>query len=128
MIALRVITMDPHTETPRAEVLDHALLAQLVADLGDVDVVRNLIGTYLGELEERHRAIIEAVESRNTNDVAFAAHALVSPSRTLGVVGVAGPARAIEVMAKNGKLDGVDAELTRLAEVVPRAVIALKDW
>ena len=120
--------MDPKTDAPRADVLDHALLAQLVADLGDVETVRGLIGTYLGELDDRHRAIVDAVASRNTNKIAFAAHALVSPSRTLGVVGVAGPARAIEVMAKNGKVDGAGAELARLAEVVPRAVIALRGW
>ena len=116
------------SQAQRADVLDHALLAQLVADLGDAAIVRGLIATYLGELDFRHAAIVEAVGLRDTNKVAFAAHALVSPSRTLGVVGVAGPARAIEVMAKNGKLDSAEAELARLREVIPRAVIALQGW
>src|SRR3982074_3768964 len=61
-------------------------------------------------------------------EVAAAGHALVSPSRTLGVVSLAGPARAIEVMAKNGRLDGAGAELARLAAAMPRAIGALTGW
>ena len=120
--------MDDQPNNSASDVLDRELLAQLVADLGDAAIVRNLIATYLDELDHRHVAVVDAVATRDTNKVSYAAHALVSPSRTLGVVGIAGPSRAIEVMAKNGRLDGVQAELKRLADVIPRAVTALKAW
>jgi HPt (histidine-containing phosphotransfer) domain-containing protein len=110
------------------DVLDTELLAQLEADLGDGETVRMLIATYLGELEMRRQAIVDAVATGDLSQVAYAAHALVSPSRTLGVVSLAGPARAIEVMAKNGRLEGADAELARLDAAMPRAIGALTGW
>lgn len=110
------------------DVLDTELLAQLEIDLGDGETVRMLIATYLGELEMRRQAIVDALATGDLSQVAYAAHALVSPSRTLGVVSLAGPARAIEVMAKNGRLDGADAELARLDEALPRAIGALTGW
>ena len=110
-------------------VLDTDLLTRLEEDLGgDAATVRLLIATYLGELESRRLAIIEALASGDVSKVAYAAHALVSPSRTLGVVSLAGPARAIEVMAKNGRLDGAAAELARLDAALPRAIGALTGW
>jgi HPt (histidine-containing phosphotransfer) domain-containing protein len=110
------------------DVLDTELLAQLEVDLGDGETVRMLIATYLGELEMRRQAIVDALATGDVSQVAYAAHALVSPSRTLGVVSLAGPARAIEVMAKNGRLDGADAELARLDAAMPRAIGALNGW
>lgn len=110
------------------DVLDTELLTQLEADLGDGETVRLLIATYLGELKMRRDAIGEALATGDHSKVVYAAHALVSPSRTLGVLSIAGPARAIEVMARNGRLDGADDELARLDAALPRAIGALTGW
>lgn len=111
----------PETAAPEASpagetsALDHDVLGQLADELGSPDIVRDLVGTFLDELDTRVRAIVgdDETESRR------AAHTLKSSARLLGASALADRCASIE---QDGEpADGVE-QLARRTET------AFQDW
>jgi HPt (histidine-containing phosphotransfer) domain-containing protein len=72
--------------------IDESVLQGLVDALGDREVVRSIVAVYLAELDTRIAAIADASPAER----AAAAHALKSPSVTLGVAAMHRPSHRIE--------------------------------
>jgi HPt (histidine-containing phosphotransfer) domain-containing protein len=72
--------------------IDESVLEGLVAALDDREIVRGIVAVYLSELDSR----IEAIAAAAPAERAAAAHALKSPSITLGVVAMHSPSHRIE--------------------------------
>jgi HPt (histidine-containing phosphotransfer) domain-containing protein len=72
--------------------IDESVLQGLVDALDDREIVRGIVAVYLNELDAR----IEAIAAAAPGERAAAAHALKSPSVTLGVVAMHQPSHRIE--------------------------------
>ena len=72
--------------------IDESVLQGLVDALDDREIVRGIVAVYLNELDARIDAIADAPPATR----AAAAHALKSPSVTLGVVAMHRPSHRIE--------------------------------
>jgi HPt (histidine-containing phosphotransfer) domain-containing protein len=106
-------------------VLDRTVLDRLLASVGgDLGILQAVIERYLAELDGRLQAVRGAA---GPGHLARAAHALASPSATLGVQQVAQLCRRIEELGGAGGGD-VHAAVEAL-EAAARAVpVALQDW
>jgi HPt (histidine-containing phosphotransfer) domain-containing protein len=80
--------------------IDRRVLDGLAHELGPA-VVGKVIGTYLAELDHRLAHLHECVGEPAR--LARAAHALASPSATLGIWAIADPCRALEQSIEDGE-------------------------
>ena len=94
-----------------AEILDTATLTQLGDELGSMDIVHDLLDTFLSELDDRVAAIMGDGETESRR----AAHTLKSSARLLGAMQLADRCAAIEL--DGDTTDGIDqlAARTRAA-------------
>ncbi|WP_243839245.1 PAS domain-containing sensor histidine kinase [Ilumatobacter fluminis] len=102
----------PADETPA---LDEAVLGKLSDELGSPDIVRDLVGTFLDELDARVLTIVgdDETESRR------AAHTLKSSARLLGASALAD--RCANIEQDGGPADDIE-QLARRTET------AFRDW
>jgi HPt (histidine-containing phosphotransfer) domain-containing protein len=122
--------MDRSTDddpTSASSGIDRRLLEGLVAELGPA-VIGKVIGTYLAELDKRLDHLHECIGEPAR--LARAAHALASPSATLGVWAIADPCRALEQAIEDG-----DATAERTAILIaeidaaaPPTRVSLDRW
>ncbi|MFM7535333.1 MAG: Hpt domain-containing protein [Acidimicrobiales bacterium] len=122
---------------PDGAVLDRTVLDRLLASVGgDLTILRPVIERYLAELDGRVQAVRTAA---GPGHLARAAHALASPSATLGVQQVARLCRRIEELggtggacaAGGGDEPGTSVEpdaLDALDAAVRAVPGALQDW
>jgi HPt (histidine-containing phosphotransfer) domain-containing protein len=109
--------------------IDIDVLERLTFDVGgDRDLVRNVIATYLGELDRRYGAIALAHQSGDMGKIEATAHELSSASVILGVTSVAKPAKLLELAAVEGDRDSTGELLSQLGRALPDARSALADW
>jgi two-component system sensor histidine kinase/response regulator len=116
----------PHVDPDHAAV-DTSVLERLCGAVGDTAVVRAVVDRYLVELPGRLAAVREAA---NGAQLARAAHALASPSATIGARAVADVCRALEELGESGRDDAAGRAdgITRLETVTTDAVYALQAW
>lgn len=88
--------MAANPDPQAAELLDRRLLAGLAEDLGEPEIVAEMLGMFSEELPERLSAIAEAVALGDAGGIKRAAHGLASPSATLGLVGLCATCRELE--------------------------------
>jgi HPt (histidine-containing phosphotransfer) domain-containing protein len=108
--------------------VDSRVLEQLHVALGhDTAVLEQIIDSYLGVIDTRFGALREAIEPAK---LGRAAHALASPSATLGVRSIAEPCLAIERAVEDGETkDGRIATLMATVEAAIDPVRhALRSW
>lgn len=125
---------------PDGAVLDRTVLDRLLASVGgDLTILRPVIERYLAELDGRVQAVRTAA---GPGHLARAAHALASPSATLGVQQVARLCRRIEELGGTGGTGGacaagggdepgtsVEPDALDALDAAVRAVPgALQDW
>ena len=114
---------DPVAEPSDSSV--HEAIEQLVADLGDIDTVRIVVETYLGELAARRDALLDP--SPEMSDAAQrAAHTLRSTSALLGANRLAslclefeqddGPDALLRQRLRQ-EVDDVEALFTEIVEI-----------
>jgi HPt (histidine-containing phosphotransfer) domain-containing protein len=104
--------------------VDSRVLEQLHVALGhDTTVLRQIIDNYLGVIDTRVEALRDAVDE--PAKLARAAHALASPSATLGVRSIAEPCLAIERAIEDG--DTKDGRIATLMASVEAAVDPVRD-
>ncbi len=110
--------------------LDGSILDQLHSALGhDTAVIRNIIDNYMAGMPDR----LSALNNAAANDPALlerAAHALASPSATLGVRAIAEPCIALERAVENGRpsAECVAGLIERIEAAVEPAYAALRSW
>ncbi len=87
-----------------AETVSRARLDSLVEEIGDRDVVRQAVQSFLDELVERLQTIRMTIADGNPVLVKKAAHALGSPAAMLGAVDVNRICRAMQDQCEEGPL------------------------
>ena len=102
--------------------IDESVLQGLVDALDDREIVRGIVAVYLNELDAR----IEAIAAAAPPARAAAAHALKSPSVTLGIVAMHQPSHRIEQMPDDD--DVLRDELANLRASRPDVVSVLRRW
>ena len=109
--------------------IDTQVLDRLCNDVGDDrELVRSVIGAYLERIDERCAAIRTAIAAREPDAVVLAAHALASPSLTVGVRAVFAPVRAIEDLARFGDMGEAEELLGLVESRLPEVRQALSAW
>lgn len=92
--------------------IDDGVLVQLASDLGGDEIVRDLIGTFLGELDARVQAILDGEDETTRRR---AAHTLKSSARLLGANALADCCAEIERVDRGSDIVADLALLTRAA-------------
>jgi HPt (histidine-containing phosphotransfer) domain-containing protein len=110
-----------------APILDDAVLAELRASTGDDDdFVRELVDAYVSEATGYLDAMASAVSSGDTAAVVRPAHTLKSSSATLGAMRLAGISRGIEEAGRDGRSDGIAADVERAHAAWAETIDALR--
>jgi HPt (histidine-containing phosphotransfer) domain-containing protein len=105
-----------------AALIDESVLQGLADALDDREIVRGIVAVYLNELDAR----IEAIAASSPDVRAAAAHALKSPSVTLGIVAMHQPSHRIEQTPDDD--DVLRDELANLRASQAAVVEALRRW
>jgi HPt (histidine-containing phosphotransfer) domain-containing protein len=103
-------------------IIDESVLQGLADALADRQIVRGIIAVYLNELDTR----IDAIAAASPAERAKAAHALKSPSVTLGVVAMHEPSHRIEQSPDDETV--LQTELAALRASRAAVVAALTRW
>ena len=102
--------------------IDESVLQGLADALDDREIVRGIVAVYLNELDAR----IESIAAAPPAERAKAAHALKSPSLTLGVVAMHEPSHRIEQSPDDEAV--LQKELSALRASRAAVVTALTRW
>jgi CheY-like chemotaxis protein len=110
---------DPST----GQVIDTTTLDRLLADIGDADVFRMVVRTYLDQLPQR-LTTLAAARQQGAEAVLSAAHSLKGTSATLGASRLTETAATLESDARLGRCGSPNAlqELEQLARLTTRAM------
>jgi HPt (histidine-containing phosphotransfer) domain-containing protein len=108
--------------------VDCTVLDTLAEEIGDREIVRSVVGAYLGEMDTRMLAIVSAVAAGDVQATVMAAHTLKSTSVTVGAGALAAPAKELEFLARGGTLDGAGDLVARLRDAVPAVRASLATW
>ncbi len=109
--------------------IDHVVLDRLYEGVGrDLGVIEQVIERYLSELEGRIDGLRSA--RREPMQLSRAAHALASPSVTLGVRVIAEPCLSLERSLEEGpvSVDYIDTCIGHIAAAVPDVRTDLATW
>lgn len=107
--------------------VNRARLESLVDEIGDRDIVRQAVQSFLDELVERLQAIRTAISAGDPAVIRTAAHALGSPAAMLGATEVTRVCRTME--SQNAEGDAVLVPLmTELDSIAARTVAELRGY
>lgn len=107
-------------------VIDQRTYDDLVATVGS-DFIDELVATYLEETPTLLVALRAAFQRSDVEGFRRAAHSIKSSSASLGALRLSAQARALEILGKQGKLDGVEDDLDALEAEYARAAQAFKE-
>jgi DNA-binding response OmpR family regulator len=103
--------------------LNEPVLQELMREIGHENLVR-VLETFGNEARQRWRALTEATSPA---ELARAAHALVSASRSFGLETMADALAGIEAKAREGQMES-QASLSLLSKVMENSLQALTSW
>ncbi|CAO3417012.1 DUF3369 domain-containing protein [Azospirillum doebereinerae] len=89
---------------------------------GDTEFVRQLLGEFVSSNRASHRWLVDSLANAAWDEVRQAAHKLAGSSRTVGARDLAAAADAVELAALGGRLEGMDAMVTRIGDELERVV------
>ncbi len=102
-------------------IIDRAVFGELLASVGgDAEFMGELIDTYLCDSDGLLAQLRGALATGDLERFRRAAHSLKSSSASFGASGLAAQARALEMMARAGSLDGAEAEVSGAEESYTR--------
>jgi len=104
--------------------------AQLMDRLGDVEIVREIMPTYIEDTQRYFEKLSHAVDSKDCPAVASHAHALKGVGRNLSIETLSDMAYQIECAGRENDMDMVTAHFAGLKHEVERVLSALSqgDW
>lgn len=105
------IDTSPPEELPAsgAVVVDPSVLQTLADEIGSPEIVGSLVETFLGELEERVKAIQAGITS-SADEACRAAHTLKGTAATMGAMELAEISGQIEHIFRSDTADGAEPE------------------
>lgn len=95
--------------------LDRAVIAQLIADIGDDAFIR-LSRQFLDETHQRVGAMTDAWKAADWRELGRHSHSLKSTAQSFGLPETGLQARDLQVAADRGDAEAIDALLPRLIE------------
>lgn len=110
------------------ELLDLQRLATLVDEIGDLDLVREAVQTFLDEVPDRLAAIRVALLGGDGQELRSAAHALGSPAAMLGAVGVSKSSKLVQAAALEERMGDAVPLVDDLVAVTRRTEDAMKAY
>jgi HPt (histidine-containing phosphotransfer) domain-containing protein len=107
--------------------IDEATLDELLESTGgDRSFLADLIETYLVDAPGQIAELRRALQAGSTEDVARAAHALKGASGSLGAKRLFEEARALELSAREGRLEESEERIETIAREFERVAAALR--
>ncbi len=110
---------------PPSSDLDASALAQLQSELGD-ETTRMILESFLTDTPPLLDRLCERLTAADVAGVQRTAHDVKSTSRTVGAVLVGEIAERIEATARDGSLQGLDAQIAPLGLALERAYAAVR--
>jgi two-component system sensor histidine kinase/response regulator len=115
-------------ELDLGDVVEASRLADLADQLGDLDVVHDVVRTYLAELPGRRTTLDTAVRSLDRDNVRLIAHSLKSASALVGATSLSGSCAELEKLAAEATPADLRACLDRIEELAPETATTLERW
>ena len=107
--------------------VDETTLSELLESTGgDRAFLAELIETYLDDAPRHIAAMRGAARAADAAEVARAAHALKGASGSIGATALSEQARALEMAARGGDLEGADGRVDALEGELHRVATALR--
>ncbi|MEN6624724.1 MAG: response regulator [Candidatus Sumerlaeia bacterium] len=94
--------------------------------MGDEDMARELIATFLGDMKDQFQELAAAVAADNCEQVQRQAHKIKGASANLSAIAMRNTARSIEAAAKSNDPDEARALMPRLVECFNQLVTMLE--
>lgn len=110
------------------ELLDRTRLATLVDEIGDLDLVREAVQTFLDEVPDRLAAIRVALAGGDGQELRAAAHALGSPAAMLGAVGVSVVSKQLQSAALEDRFDDARALVEQITATTQRTEVEMRAY
>lgn len=110
------------------ELLDRTRLATLVDEIGDLDLVRQAVQTFLDEVPDRLAAIRVALAGGDGQELRSAAHALGSPAAMLGAVGISVVSKQLQAAALEDRLDDARALVEQITATTQRTEVEMRAY
>jgi histidine phosphotransfer protein HptB len=107
-------------------IIDVAVFDELQATT-DADFVGELMDAYCEETPLLIAQLEQALAEGNVDVFRRAAHSIKSSSAPFGALGFSGQAKELEMLARQGHLDGADAGLASLIAAYPKVVQSLRE-
>lgn len=112
--------------TDDTPLLDHAILSELRESVGGDDAfVVELVGAYLAEGQGHVNDMFAAAAAGDAAAVVRPSHTLKSSSAALGAMRLAAICRAIEASGRDGRAEGLAAQVEEAQQVWEATVEAL---
>jgi HPt (histidine-containing phosphotransfer) domain-containing protein len=108
--------------------LDESVLDQLVTDLDDAQLVKDIVATYLDALGPRLAAVREALAAGDPGQVESTVHALASASVLVGAVDLTAAGRAAEHSAAGGTLQDIGPLMAAVEALIEPTRTAMQAW
>jgi HPt (histidine-containing phosphotransfer) domain-containing protein len=111
-----------------APVIDRAASDRLLESCGgDAEFLAEMLDTYFEDCPAQFAAMEAALATGDADGLRRAAHSLKSNSATFGALAFSAQAREIEMLAKQGDLQGAAPKAAVLAAEYPRVEQRLKE-
>jgi len=111
-----------------AQVIDRGAFDRFMESIGgDADFLAEMLDTYFDDSPRQLAAIEAALAAGDVDQLRRAAHSLKSNSATFGALAFSAQAREIEMMAKEGDLQGVGLKAAALAAEYPSVEQGLRE-
>ncbi len=101
-------------------VIDRGAVEALVEDIGVEDVIE-LLDVYLDDAPQQLRSLHAALEARDVQGVASAAHRMKSTSAMMGATRLAEISQEVEERARAGDLSGTEGRASEIADLMADA-------
>ncbi|MDX1523167.1 MAG: response regulator, partial [Anaerolineae bacterium] len=108
--------------------VDFSVLQRFQRDLGedDPDLVKELVRDFLQDAPEHLAALDKGAGQADCDTIRHAAHTLKSSSVHMGANGLSAMCQELEMMARNGTLDGITEKVARVQSEYERVKLALE--
>lgn len=115
-------------DAPARPVLDVSRLTDLEDQLGDAGLVQDAVETFLSELDTHCRAISEALDSGNRDQLKLSAHSLKSSSAMLGAAALSEVCRQVERSSTEESLESLRSRWRTADPLLQRTREAFSAW
>jgi len=90
------------------------------------DVLKELIETFIDYMPGQLNDLNNAIDTNDADQVFSIAHRIKSSSNSIGALGLAETAEAIELIGRAGKTDGANSHFSTLSEQLAEVNVFLK--